>query len=195
MNPATKKLFEYCIVGFVIATALVAGLQIRPSSILPSTGSLRVEMTSDSSTVSGGGHNAKVNVTSLIVRISSVSVHRTGAFNLTGDWINVTNFPKNIDLVTVTTTTSLLGSITLPEGQLNLVRIEIQSATATTTSSCGSGNVVVSGGHLQAQISTQVQSGKTTTVVVNVMQPHLVCEGNGRLRLTPELTTSSKGPD
>lgn len=194
MNPAAKKLFEYGIVGFVIATALVAGLQVRPSSVLPSTGSLQVEMTSDPSTVSGG-HNAKVNVTSLVVTISSVSIHRTGAFNLTGDWINVTSFPKSIDLVTVTSTTVLLGSITLPEGQLNLVRIEVQSATATTTSSCGSGNVVVSGGHLQAQISTQVQSGKTTTVVVNVVQPHLVCEGNGRLRLTPELTTSSEGPD
>lgn len=190
MNPAAKKLLEYGIVGFVVATALVAGLQIRPGSVLPSTGSLQVEITSDPSTVSGGQH-ARVNVTSLIVTISSISVHRTGAFNLTGDWINVTSFPKSIDLVKVTSTTSLLGSITLPEGQLNLVRIEVQSATATTTSSCGSGMVVVSGGHLQAQISTQVQAGKTSTVVVQVVQPHLVCEGSGQLRLTPELTASS----
>ena len=195
MNPATKKLFEYGIVGFVIVTALVAGLQIRPSSLLPSTGSLQVEITSDPSTVSGSSHNAKVNVTSLIVTISSVSIHRTGAFNLTGDWINVTSFPKSIDLAKVTTTTSLLGSITLPEGQLNLLRIEVQTATATTTSSCGTGNVVVSSGHFQAEISTQVQSGKTTTVVVHVVQPHLVCERNGQLRLTPELTASSEGPD
>ena len=195
MNPAAKKLFEYGIVGFVIVTALVAGLQIRPSSVLPSTGSLQVEITSDPSTVSGSGHNAKVNVTSLIVTISSVSIHRTGAFNLTGDWINVTSFPKSIDLVKLTTTTSLLGSITLPEGQLNLLRIEVQLATAATTSGCGTGNVVVSGGRLQAQISTQVQSGKTTTVVVHVVQPHLVCEGNGQLRLTPELTASAEGPD
>ena len=194
MNPAAKKLFEYGIVGFVIATVLVAGLQIRPSSILPSTGSLQVEISSDPSTVSGG-HNVKVTVTSLNVTISSVSIHRTGAFNLTGDWINVTSFPKSIDLAKLTTTTSLLGSITLPEGQLNLVRIEVQFARAATTSSCGTANVLVSGGHLQAQITTQVQSGKTTTVVVDVVQPHLVCEGNGTLRLTPELTASSEGPD
>ncbi len=179
--------------GLVIAATLVAGLQVIPSNVLPSTGTLQVSLASDPSTITCSGHRP-VNVTSLVVTINSVSIHRTGAFNLTGDWISVTGFPKTIDLVSITSTSKFLGSISLPEGELNLVRIDVAFVNATTTENSSPTNVIVSSGHLQAEMSTQVVSGKITNLVVRVVQPHLVCEGNGQLRLTPELTATSSGP-
>ncbi len=179
--------------GLVIAATLVAGLQVIPSNVLPSTGTLQVSLASDPSTITCSGHRM-VNVTSLVVTISSVSIHRTGAFNLTGDWIKVTDFPKTIDLVAIAGTRTPPVSLSLPEGEFNLVRIEVAFVNATTTSNPSPSNVIVSGGHLQAEMSTQVVSGKITNLVVRVVQPHLVCEGNGQLRLTPELTATSSGP-
>jgi len=162
-------------------------------------GTLQVSITADPSTsdplsVTCHGQRGQVqNLTSLLVDISSVQVHRTGALNLTGDWLNVSATSRNVDLLQLNSLTQL-GSISVTDGVINLVRLTVGS-TATGRTSAGSVSVTVSSGHLDAQVSAQVTSGKLTSITLEIVQPHVVCLGNGDFRLTPELTASSKTTD
>jgi len=180
-------------------------LQVRPQSLLPSTGTLQVWITGDPltsdplSVTCPGSHGSRVqDLTSLVVNISSVDAHRTGALNLTGDWIPIPGAPKTLDLLDLKSFTQLLGSTSAPDGVINLVRITVgPTATAGigTSSGTSSATVTVSSGHLDAQTSAQVTSGKVTSITLEVIQPHVVCEGNGVFRLTPELTATSRTTD
>jgi hypothetical protein len=185
----------------VIAIALIAGLQVRPQSFLPSAGTLQVLITGDPLTSDPlsvrcpGGHGGQVqNLTSLVVNISLVQVHRTGELNLTGDWIPIPGAPKTLDLLQLKSFTQLLGSTSVPEGVINLVRLTVDP-TATSGIGTSSATVTISSGHLDAQTSAQVTSGKVTSITIEVVKPHVVCEGTGTFRLTPELTASSKTTD
>src|SRR5713226_9375506 len=139
------------------------------------------------------GSNQVRNLTTLLVDISSVQVHRTGALNLTGDWLNVNATPRTIDLLQLKSFTQL-GSKSVTDGVINLVRLNV-SSTATADTSAGSISVTVSSSHLDAQVDAQVTSGKVTSITLEIVQPHVVCQGNGDFRLTPELTASSKTTD
>lgn len=178
---------QYGVIGLVIAAALIAGLQVRPQNVLPSQGMLQISIQGDPNAVSCHGHN--VTLKSLEVNITSVSVHRSGALNLTGDWITLSNTPKTIDLFQLTSVTQL-GSTSVEEGSINLVRIDVSSATASLAD--GPVKLIVSSGHLQVDPSAQVSGGMTTRIVV---MPHVVCEGNGMFRLTPDLTATSTTTD
>jgi len=123
---------------------------------------------------------------SLVMNISSVKVHRTGALNLTGEWITLNDTPRTLDIFQLNSITQL-SSRSLPEGTINIVRIDVASATA--SSDNGPISLIVSSDHLQADPSAQVTGGMTTSIVV---MPHVVCEGNGTFRLTPELTATSE---
>jgi len=123
-----------------------------------------------------------VTLTSLVVNISSVRVHRSGALNLSGEWITLNDTPRTLDIFQLNSVTQL-SSRSLPEGTINVVRIDVASATAN-----GSVSLIVPPGHLQAEPSAQVIGGMTTSIVV---MPHVVCTGNGKFLLTPELTASS----
>jgi uncharacterized protein DUF4382 len=180
----------------VIAIALIAGLQVRPQSLLPSTGTLQVSIVGDpltsaplSVTCHGSGGQVQ-NLNSLNVTISLVQVHRTGALNLTGDWLNVTSSPRTLNLLRLSSLTQL-GSISVADGVINLVRLTV-SPTATAGTNSGSVSVTVSSSHLDAQVNAQVTSGKVTSITLEIIQPHVVCQGNGDFRLTPELTATSK---
>jgi len=176
---------------------------VRPQSFLPSMGTLQVSITGDPLTSdplsvtchgSHGGQSVQVhNLTSLVVTVSLVQVHRTGALNLTGDWLNVTASPRTLDLLQLKSLTQL-GSISVTDGVINLVRL-IVSPTATADTNVGSVSVTVSSSHLDAQTNAQVTSGKVTSITLELVQPHVVCEGNGDFRLTPELTATSKTTD
>ena len=183
-NPATKRLAQYGIVGLAIAASVIAGLQIIPPNFLPSTGILQISIQSDPVTVSCHGMNAEnVTLKSLVVNISSVRVHRTGALDLTGEWITLNDTPRTLDIFQLNSVTQL-SSRSLPEGTINVVRIDVASATAND----GTVSLIVPPGHLQAEPSAQVIGGMTTSIVV---MPHVVCTGNGKFLLTPELTASS----
>src|SRR5216117_2214310 len=182
-NPATKRLAQYGIVGLAIAASVIAGLQIIPPNFLPSTGILQISIQSDPVIVSCHGMNAEnVTLTSLVVNISSVRVHRSGALNLSGEWITLNDTPRTLDIFQLNSVTQL-SSRSLPEGTINVVRIDVASATAN-----GSITLIVPPGHVQAEPSAQVIGGMTTSIVV---MPHVVCTGNGKFLLTPELTASS----
>jgi hypothetical protein len=166
-------------------------------------GTLQVSITGDPLTSdplsvtchgSHSGQSGQVhNLTSLVVTVSLVQVHRTGALNLTGDWLNVTASPRTLDLLQLKSLTQL-GSISVTDGVINLVRL-IVSPTATADTNAGSVSVTVSSSHLDAQTNAQVTSGKVTSITLELVQPHVVCEGNGDFRLTPELTATSKTTD
>ncbi len=166
-------------------------------------GTLQVSITGDPLTSdplsvtchgSHGGQSGQVhNLTSLVVTVSLVQVHRTGALNLTGDWLNVTASPRTLDLLQLKSLTQL-GSISVTDGVINLVRL-IVSPTATADTNAGPVSVTVSSSHLDAQTNAQVTSGKVTSITLELVQPHVVCEGNGDFRLTPELTATSKTTD
>jgi Domain of unknown function (DUF4382) len=204
----TKKLVAYGIVGLVIAIALIAGLQVRPQTVLPSTGQVQISITggpliTDPLSVTCHGNTNHMsqrdqveNLTSLVVNISSVQVHRTGELNLTGDWITLSNAPKTLDLLDLTSFNQLLGSTSMPDGVINLVRLTVGfTATAGIGIGTGSKSVTVSSGHLDVQTNAQVTSGKVTSITLELVQPHVVCQGNGDLRLTPELTATSETTD
>ena len=188
--------------GLVIAVALIAGLQVRPQSLLPSAGTLQVSITGDPltsdplSVTCHDSHGSLVqSFTSLNVTISSVEAHRTGALNLTGDWIPIPGVPKTLDLLDLKSFTQLLGSTRAPDGVINLVRITVGPTATAGIGTGGSATVTVSSGHLDAQTSAQVTSGKVTSITLEVIQPHVVCEGNSTFRLTPELTAISQTTD
>ncbi len=63
------------------------------------------------------------------MNISSVRVHRTGALNLTGEWITLNDTPRTLDIFQLNSITQL-SSRSLPEGTINIVRIDVASATA-----------------------------------------------------------------
>jgi hypothetical protein len=210
LNPVTKQLVGYGTVGLVIAIALIAGLQVRPESVLPSIGKLQISitggsLTSDPLSVTCQGNSNRASqrgqvesLTSLVVNISSIQVHRTGALNLTGDWITLPNTPQSLDLLDLNSFHQFLGSTSLPDGMINLVRLTVDStarADISTSSGSVSKPVTISSGHLDAQISTQVTSGRVTNITLELVQPHVVCEGNGTLKLTPELTATSEITD
>jgi hypothetical protein len=201
----TKKLIAYGAVGLVIAIALIAGVQMRPQNLLPSMGQLQVSIIGDPSTVdplsvachvsnNHGGQNQNISITSLVVNVSSIQVHRTGALNLTGDWVTLSDAPKSLDLLNLKSFDQLHTSTNLPDGVINLVRLTV-GPTATAMIGTSSRSVVVSSGHLDAQTNAQVTSGKVTSITLEIVQPHVVCEGTGALRLTPELTVSSQNTD
>jgi len=173
---------------------------VRPQSLLPSAGTLQVSitgdpLTSDPLTVTcHGSHGGPVQLASLIVNVSSVEVHRTGALNLTGDWIPIPGAPKSLDLLDLKSFNQVLGSTNMPDGVINLVRVTV-GPTATASIGTVSATVTVSSGHLDAQTNAQVTSGKVTTITLEVVQPHVICNGNGDFRLTPELSATSNGPD
>ena len=188
--------------GLVIAVALIASLQVWPQSLLPSAGTLQVSITGDpltsdplSVTCHGSNGSPVQNLTSLIVSISSVEAHRSGALNLTGNWIPIPGAPKTLDLLDLKSFTQLLGSTSAPDGVINLVRITVGPTATAGIGTGGSATVTVSSGHLDAQTSAQVTSGKVTSITLEVIQPHVVCEGNGTFRLTPELTAISQTTD
>ncbi len=124
-----------------------------------------------------------VTLTSLVVNISAVRVHRSGALNLTGEWITLNDTPRTLDIFQLNSVTQL-SSRSMPEGTINVVRIDVTSATANGESI----NLTVPSNHLQAEPSAQVTPGMTTKIVV---VPHVVCAGNGKFLLTPELTAST----
>jgi len=178
---------------------------MRPQNLLASTGQLQVSIIGDPSTVDplsvschgNTSHNGQsnqaqnVSITSLIVNISSIQVHRTGALNLTGDWVTLSDAPKSLDLLNLKSFVQLHGSTSLPDGVINLVRLTV-GPTAVAMIGTSSRTVVVSSGHLDAQTNAQVTSGKVTSITLELVQPHVVCEGNATLRLTPQLTVSSE---
>jgi hypothetical protein len=195
-NPATRKLFEYALVGLAIGAALIAGLQIRPQTLFPSGGTLQIELTSgvpvaELSTQASisNCHGGSCNATSVNVTVTSIEVHTYGFDNMTGGWTLVCGkqLPMTVDLTQVATSTKSLCGTTLQPDTITNVRLSVSAVLADFpdqgATTCG-----VPSGKLEIPLSplAQIQAGKTTTVIIE-LQPHLAVQGNGDCKLTPAL--------
>ncbi len=193
MDPASRKLVQFGMIGLVVAAVLVAGFELKPAGILPVNGKLVVEITDappEISVPACGGRE----VTSLNVTIDSVKVHRAGAFNVTGEWVEVVSTARTIEFMQVKNTTELLGSVSLSEGTITSIRLHVTQAVARIGNSEHADNLWVPGGELKIPLesSLMVRSGLTTTIV---LQPRVVSQGNAECKLTPVLAVKEvRGP-
>ena len=200
-NPAAKRLVEYGLVGLAVAAVLIAGLQLRPTGVLPSTGTLQIAFTDSGAGVTMMSPPSSVchsscNATSVIVTVTSVEVHTSGIGNMTGEWTAVCldKVPMTIELVKLQSVTQVICDSSIKPEAITNVRLNVSSATATIAGA--SKPLTVPSGKLEIPISpiANVEAGKTTTVVVQ-FQPHIVCTGRGSCKLTPVLHAKPQGPD
>ncbi len=197
LDPASSKLLQFGLIGLVMAGALVTAFEFRPAAIFPVNGTLVVKITDvPLDFASPDSLCGDCDVTSLNVTIDSVRVHRTGALNLTGEWIEVLSGTRTLDIILLQDATQVLGSVGVPQSMITSVRLHVASAVAKLS---GSGQVVsleVPSDELKMALGSIVQvKGGMTTVIVIDFQPHVVCQGNSQCRLTPVLgLKSAKGP-
>ena len=149
-------------------------------------------ITDDPLTVGCPGQKSVI-FTSLNVTVSSIEAHWTGTLSL-DRWMPVTGASASFDILQLRNVSKLLGSTSVPEGTITSMRLNISSVVATTTTGAHP-ELVVSSGKLEVPLASngEVRTGMTTSVVVD-FQPHVICEGNDRFRLTPVLTATSHGP-
>jgi hypothetical protein len=189
------------LLGLVIAAVLIAGLQFRPPTVLPSTGLLQIGLTDNGAGVtmmsppSSICHNNNCNASSVLVTVTAVEVHTSGIDNMTGEWTTVCvgKVPMTVDLVQLESVTQIIcGSSIKPETITN-VRLNVSSAKATISGVATT--LTVPSGKLEIPVSptASVEAGETTTIVVQV-QPHIVCTGSGSCKLTPVLHAMPEGP-
>ncbi|HEX4919350.1 MAG TPA: DUF4382 domain-containing protein [Candidatus Bathyarchaeia archaeon] len=189
--------------GLAIAAVLIAGFQLRPSGVLPSTGTLQIAITGSGAGVTmmvppSSACHSKCNVTSVLVTVTSVEVHTSGIDNMTGEWTTVCadKVPMTIDLVQLQNVSRIICGASIKPQAITNVRLDVSSANATI------GGVptalTVPSGKLEIPISpfANVEAGKITIVLVQ-FQPHIVCTGNGSgfCKLTPVLHAMPQGPD
>jgi Domain of unknown function (DUF4382) len=204
-NPATKKLFEYGLIGLAIGAALVAGLQFRPPTVFPSQGTLDIRLTAGvpvlqlftQSPPSDACHG-HCNATSINVTITLIEVHTSGIDNMTGTWAPVctANIPLTIDIVKLVTVTQFLCGANLQPDTITNIRLTVSSVIAKISGEPAPVSLSLPSGKLEIPMSplAQIEAGKTTTIMVE-FSPHIVHEGNGQYKLTPVLDATTTGPD
>ena len=197
MDPASGKLLQFGLIGLVVAAALVAGFELKPAGILPVNGTFIIEITNVAPDISAPGFACgDCEVTSLNVTVDSVKIHRAGAFNITGEWVEIVSTARTIDIMRVKNAAELLGSVSLSEGTITSVRLHLTQAVARIAKFEQPNTLIVPSDELKISLhsSAVVRSGMTTTIVVD-FQPHVVCQGNGECRLTPVLAVKEiRGP-
>ena len=184
----------------MIATVLIAGLQVRPQGVFPSQGILQIGITDSAPSVSlvSPGLQAKCrgecNATSVNLTVTSIEVHTSGIDNVTGEWTPVCpKILKSLDLIQLRNLTQIICSTNIQPETITNIRLSVATITAN-ISGVGIVTLTVPGGKLEIPISplASVQGGKTATILVDI-QPHIVCQGNGDCKITPVLRATSKG--
>ena len=216
MDAATRRVLFFSLVGLLVATSTIAVLQVAPLIPKPPEyGTISIYLASTPSDISSDQNVASTssfamtppattsasaksseNVTSLTVTISTVLIHVTGEGNDT--WIPISKGSITLDLLRATSGSTLLASIQLPHGNITMVRLVISSAIAIVKGPSGQTktvNVTVSSGKLEIPIrgSAIVKGQMITSITLG--RPHIVREGNGQIRLTPDLNSTVTGPE
>jgi hypothetical protein len=195
LDQATRSILQFGLLGLALAAGLVGALQTRPTVVLPFYGTFSVQVANPHAQfapASDGCHYC--NVTSFNMTIDSVTVHREGELNLTGGWLKISTASSTIDTAQIAGIGQLVGQAPLPPGNINLIRLNVSSASA---EGLGTGRVPVSipGGKIDVVLnpSGQVRSGKSTSVFL-AFQLSVDCGGNGECRLKPVLVSRIFGP-
>lgn len=203
-NPATRKLFQYGLIGLAIGAVLVAGLQFRPQAIFPSQGTLEISLTAgvpvaqlSTQLPPSGNCHASCNATSLNVTITMIEVHTAGINNMTGMWtpVSACKTPLTIDVIKLSNVTQLLCGAKFQPDTITNIRLTVSSAIALLSGQTTRTPLTVSSGKLEIPVEplAHIEAGKTTTVIVE-FQPHIIGQGNGIYRLTPVLHAMSTSP-
>lgn len=187
MQVASRKLLLSALVGLLLAGSVAVAFEIGPLSVFPVNGTLSIEVTDLPVEAAAGFACGRCEVTSLNVTVDSVRVHRSGALNLTGEWIEVLNGSQTFDITQLTNATQLLGSASIPQSLITQIRLHVTSAVAAISDIEDPVGLTVPSGELKVNMQPLlVRAGMTTTVVVD-FEPHVVCQGNGECKLTPVL--------
>jgi hypothetical protein len=192
LRPGSRKLVQFGFIGLAIAAALIASIQLQPSSsfvssLLTQDGTLVFGITDASPLLGGAIDCHPCEVTSLNVTIDSLEAHSEGAFNLSGGWVSIplTSNPYAVDIIKLRNIIQPLGSAKVPQSTIDLVRLHLRaSATATISIVNLLVTVVVTVPlsvpvqKLDANLTSAVQviRGSSTSITVD-FQPTVDCEG------------------
>ena len=184
LDPATKSMLQFGLIGLALGGGLLGAVQIRPVTLLPFQGTVSVQIANPSvefaSNPGPNGCHGDCWVSSLNLTIDSVSVHRSGELNLTAGWLQISQAPTSLDVAKITGLGQLVGEGSIPPGFINLIRLQVSSATALGPNTNGPRPISVPGGKIDVVLSPsgQVKSGKLTTVFLS-FQLRKECGGNG----------------
>ena len=190
MDAAAKSMLQFGLIGLALGGGLLGALQTRPATVLPFQGTVSVQIANPSAEFAANtnpiGCHADCPVSSLNLIIDSVSVHREGELNLTAGWLQISQAPTTLDIAKITGLGQLVGQGSLPPGFINLIRLQVSSATALGPTTNSSVPVSVPSGKIDVILSPtgQVKSGKLTTVFLS-FQLKINCGGNEKCRLKP----------
>lgn len=161
--------------GVVLVVVVVAGAAAAIFLITP-TGSLVIGVKDAPSTGS---------VSHIYLTISDITLQGSGNSSNTYK-VNATTF----DLLKLTNVTKMLGKNSVPAGDYTMVRFSVTKAIATVSGS----NVTlkVPSGQIKVPFRFTVASGKTTTVVLDIMADMTAISASNNLR--PTVTGLEAGP-
>ncbi len=197
LDQATRSTLQFGLIGLALAGALLGVLQARPSTVLPFEGTFSVQILNPGvvfAPSADGCHN-DCTVTSLNLTIDSVTVHREGELNLTGGWLKISQASTTLDVAGITGIGQVIGQSAIPPGVVNLVRLNVSSASAIGPETLGRVRVSVPSGRIDVVLgrSGEVRSGKVTTLFLS-FQLSINCSGNNGCRLKPVLVSRIFGP-
>lgn len=121
--------------------------------------------------------------------------HISNAGNESG-WYNVTS-SGTLNLTNIVNASTILGSVSLPNGTFNIVRFNVTSAAVTVNSSSGvlSNHIAkVPSGKVQSVITGGVNVRPNTTATLRVDISPTVISANGSYTLIPSATTRPTTP-
>lgn len=215
MDAATKKMVFFGLVGLLMAGSIITIFQVTSSvlpTILAKDGTVNIYFASTPSDIPGSQNTGLSNsiqlsslatsakltmsIVSLNVTIDSVMVHKSGAANDSG-WMETSRGSVTVDLLKSTSVSTIIGSAKLPAGNITMIRLHVSSAVAAVRDPAGIitlNPVVVSSMKLEIPLSPEARVGVQMTTSLTLDRPHIVVEGNGRIRLTPALHADVTGP-
>jgi uncharacterized protein DUF4382 len=196
LDHASRSILQFGLIGLALAGGLLAVLQVRPMVVLPFNGTFSVQVQSPYAQLSPAADVCfDCNVTSLRLTIDSVTVHREGELNLTGGWLQISQSTTVLNTSGITGIGQLIGQASLPPGKVNLIRLNVSSASAEEP---GTGPVQLSfpSGRIDVVLSPsgEVKSGRVTTVFL-IFPLRISCGGNGDCRLKPVTVARVSGPE
>ncbi len=176
IRPAMNVLLVYGLVGLVVAGGVVTFSEFTSKvvPVFPRNGQIALDfaVSSDTGNQAPYPSSAPENFT-LSLTTNSIMVHRSGEFNVTSEWSNVLNTTKTVTIQDGKKVS--LGGLTLPEGNITMVRIGVLNAMVQQTPNGPWTNVDVPSGRLLIPSNAQVRAQSITHILVDL---HLVCPGS-----------------
>ncbi len=176
LRPALNVLLVYGLVGLVVAGGVVtfSELTSKVVPVFPRNGQIALDFTMTSTLEnSGPPSNVSPETFTLNLTTNSIMVHRSGEFNVTSEWSSILNTTKTVTLQDGKKVS--LGGLTLPEGNITMVRIGVVNAVLQRTPGGSGESVEVPSDRLLIPSNAQVRAQSITHILVDL---HLVCPGS-----------------